>query len=96
MKLKDDGYDDIRNFVKEVEELTKPPKMNHKTWDTIEDILFSLHIRFCPLFETGKKGKITQVHCNAIKDKLRRCIKSLLKEQRRELLKELKEKGETK
>jgi hypothetical protein len=50
-------------------------------WKEIEEILFSLHIRFCPLIEKPT-DKIKQSDCDMVKEELRKSIQDLLSVQK--------------
>lgn len=49
----------------------------------IEEILFNLHIRFCPLIP-DKNDKITQEDCNQVKEELKEKVHHLLQTSRQE------------
>ena len=60
--------------------------MNNKSqeqedWRKIDELLFSLHVRFCPFVEMPD-DKIKQKDCNELKNELRNDIKYLLQKVR--------------
>lgn len=68
------GKDYMKDFNFEVKVEPQPPT---ESWGKIEDLLFSLHIRFCPLIDS-KEEVIKQADCNAVKEELKNEINYLL------------------
>ena len=75
----------------------KQPKLKQsmklKTSMEVEEILFELHTRFCPLVDT-EDNPIKQRHCNMVKNELRKAINSEIEKAREELLEEIEKKFE--
>ena len=59
--------------------------MKLKTSMEVEEILFELHTRFCPLVDT-EDNPIKQRHCNMVKNELRKAINSEIEKAREEIL----------
>ena len=72
----------------------KQPKLKQsmklKTSMEVEEILFELHTRFCPLVDT-EDNPIKQRHCNMVKNELRKAINSEIDKAREEVLTEVGE-----
>lgn len=59
-----------------------------ENWEKIEEILFDLHIRYCPLVDT-QDSLVKQNDCNEVKELLRSAIKDLLSQSKSQIVEQI-------